>query len=181
MALQSNSDLEEERRLFYVATTRAEKQTILSYAERRFRYGNLVFCEPSRFIYEIDAEINPEYFDWADKPKEKGVDYNGGGETTYQKNYTKTSNIDLIKPKQASPVLKRNLVSTNKINTQAAPVDAQAIKSIKEGTQVQHDKFGNGTVLAIEGDFPNIKATIQFDLGGQKQLLLKYAKLKVIS
>ncbi len=180
MALMDKSDLEEERRLFYVAITRAEKQAFLSYAERRFKYGNPVFCEPSRFMDEIDSQYL-EYPDGREKPKERLVDYNGGGETTYQKNYTKTNNVDLLKPKQASPVLKRNLVSTNKISTQAAPVDAQAIKSIKEGAQVQHDKFGNGTVLALEGDFPNIKATIQFDLGGQKQLLLKYAKLKVIS
>ncbi len=179
MALMDKSDLEEERRLFYVAVTRAEKQAFLSYAERRFKYGNPVFCEASRFIDEIDSQYL-EYPDGGEKPKERLIDFDGG-EKTYQKNYTKTSNIDLIKPKQASPVLKRNLVSTNKINTQAAPVDAQAIKSIKEGTLVQHDKFGNGTVLALEGDFPNIKATIQFDLGGQKQLLLKYAKLKVIS
>ena len=179
MALMDKSDLEEERRLFYVAITRAEKQAFLSYAERRFKYGNPVFCEPSRFMDEIDSQYL-EYPDGGEKPKERLVDYNGGGETTYQKNYTKSSNIDLLKPKQASPVLKRNLVSTNNINTQAAPVDAQAIKSIKEGTQVQHDKFGNGTVVALEGDFPNIKATIQFNLGGQKQLLLKYAKLKVL-
>ena len=180
MALQDKSDLEEERRLFYVAITRAEKQAFLSYAERRFRYGNPVFCEASRFIDEIDSQYL-DFPEGGEKPKERLVDYNGGGgEISYQKNYTKNSNIDLLKPKQASPVLRRNLVSTNKINTQVAPIDAQAIKSIKEGTLVQHDKFGNGTVLALEGDFPNIKATIQFDLGGQKQLLLKYAKLKVL-
>ena len=72
------------------------------------------------------------------------------------------------------------MVSTNKVNTQAAPIDAAEIKSIKEGTVVQHDKFGKGSVLAVEGDFPNLKATINFDIGGQKQLLLKYAKLKII-
>ena len=178
MALMDKSDLEEERRLFYVAVTRAEKQAFLSYAVRRFKYGNPVFCEASRFIDEIDSQYI-EYPDGGEKPKERLVDFDRG-ETSYQKNYTKTSNIDLIKPKQASPVLKRNLVSTNNINTQATPIDAQAIKSIREGTLVQHDKFGNGTVLALEGDFPNIKATIQFDAGGQKQLLLKYAKLKLV-
>lgn len=182
MALMDKSDLEEERRLFYVAVTRAEKQAFLSYAERRFKYGNPVFCEASRFIDEIDSQY---------------LEYPDGGERTASPTpskggelYTQSSPIrgdkrgayvDLLKPKQTSPVLKRNLVSTNNMNTQAAPVDAQAIKSIKEGTLVQHDKFGNGTVLALEGDFPNIKATIQFDLGGQKQLLLKYAKLKVLS
>ena len=180
MTLMDKSDLEEERRLFYVAVTRAETRATLSYAERRFRYGNHVMCEPSRFIDEIDDKYL-EYIDLPEKSKEPRVfDYNGGGERSFQKNTTRSSNVDLIKPKQASPLLKRNLVSTNNINTQAAPIDAAEIRSIKEGTQVQHEKFGKGNVLAVEGDFPNIKATIQFDLGGQKQLLLKYAKLKVI-
>jgi len=137
-------------------------------------------CEPSRFIDEIDEKYI-EFLDTPEKSKETRVfDYNGGGDKSYQKNGSRSSNVDLIKPKQASPLLKRNLVSTNNINTQAAPIDAAEIRSIKEGTQVQHEKFGKGNVLAVEGEFPNIKATIQFDLGGQKQLLLKYAKLKVI-
>lgn len=176
MALMDKSDLEEERRLFYVAITRAEKQAFLSYAQHRFKYGNHITCEPSRFIDEIDSQYI-EYPDGGSKPEHFPIDY--GRENAYRRMGI-PSDIELLKPKQLSPILKRNLVSTNKINTQATPIDAQAIKSIKEGTQVQHDKFGNGTVLALEGDFPNIKATIQFDLGGQKQLLLKYAKLKVV-
>ena len=178
MVLQDKTQLEEERRLFYVAITRAEKQAFLSYAERRFRYGNHIFCEPSRFIDEIDQKYL-EYQDIPEKKEKRVVEFNREENTTYQR---KTGgHVDLIKPKQASPVLKRNLVSTSNINTQAAPVDAEAIKSIKEGTIVQHDKFGKGNVLAIEGVYPNLKATISFDIGGQKQLLLKYAKLKVIA
>jgi DNA helicase-2/ATP-dependent DNA helicase PcrA len=179
MVLQDKTELEEERRLFYVAVTRAEKQAFLSYAERRFRYGNHIFCEPSRFIDEIDQKYL-EYEDIGEKPKEKRiVDFKREENTTYQRK-PGSSNVELIKPKQASPVLKRNLVSASNINTQQTPIDAEAIRSIKEGTLVQHDKFGKGNVLAIEGDYPNLKATISFDIGGQKQLLLKYAKLKVI-
>jgi DNA helicase-2/ATP-dependent DNA helicase PcrA len=177
MTLMDKEDLEEERRLFYVAITRAETKATLSYAERRFRYGNHVMCEPSRFIDEIDSQFI-EYPE--EKPKEKRIIEFKREENSFQQNSTRSSNVDLLKPKQASPLLKRNLVSTNAVNTQAAPIDAAEIKSIKEGTVVQHEKFGKGSVLAIEGDFPNIKATINFDLGGQKQLLLKYAKLKVI-
>ncbi len=177
MTLLDKSDLEEERRLFYVAITRAEKKATLSYAERRFRYGNHVMCEPSRFIDEIDSQ----FIDYPEeKPKEKRIIDFKRDENSFQQNNTKGSNVNLIKPKQASPVLKRNLVSANAVSTQAAPIDAAEIKSIKEGTLVQHEKFGKGSVLAVEGDFPNIKATINFDLGGQKQLLLKYAKLKVM-
>ncbi|HEX7414172.1 MAG TPA: 3'-5' exonuclease, partial [Bacteroidia bacterium] len=178
MALQDKSDLEEERRLFYVAITRAEKQAILSYAQRRFRYGNHIFCEPSRFMDEID----PQYLDLLDVPDSPNPSKGGEfyAQSSPYRGDKRGASVNLIKPKQASPTLKRNLISTQNINTQAAPIDAQVIKSIKEGTIVQHDKFGKGAVLALEGDFPNIKATIQFDLGGQKQLLLKYAKLKVL-
>ena len=177
MTLMDKDDLEEERRLFYVAITRAEKKATLSYAERRFRYGNHIMCEPSRFIDEIDSQFI-EYPE--EKPKEKRIIDFKRDENSFQQNTARGNSIDLLKPKQASPILKRNLVSTNAVNTQVAPIDAAEIRSIKEGTIVQHEKFGKGSVLAIEGDFPNIKATINFDLGGQKQLLLKYAKLKVI-
>ena len=176
MVLQSRDELEEERRLFYVAITRAEKQAFLSFAERRFRYGNHVFCEPSRFIDEIDSKFLDFPEAEEDKP-ERIVDFNPE-KGFYQKKTS--SNIELMKPKQASPALKRNLVSASKANSNSAPVDVEAMKNIKEGTSVQHDKFGNGKVIALEGSFPNLKATIVFDGAGQKQVLLKYAKLKVL-
>ena len=84
-----------------------------------------------------------------------------------------------MKPKQAvSPALRSNLIPANKTNS--VPVDIEAMKNIKEGTTVQHDKFGTGKVIVLEGSFPNLKATIMFDIAGQKQVLLKYAKLKVV-
>jgi DNA helicase-2/ATP-dependent DNA helicase PcrA len=176
MVLQSRDELEEERRLFYVALTRAEKQAFLSYAERRFRYGNHVFCEPSRFIDEIDPKF-VEFPEAREESKYGHVDFDRD-RSAYQK---KSPSVELMKPKQASPTLKRNLVSANKANSQSAPVDIDAVKSIKEGTVVQHEKFGTGKVILLDGVFPNIKATIQFDSAGQKQLLLKYAKLKIVT
>lgn len=179
MVLQSRTELEEERRLFYVALTRAEKQAFLSYAERRFRYGNHVFCEPSRFIDEIDEkfvvlpEEAPSAFE--STPSKKNWDFDR--DTVSLK---KTKNVEQIKPKEVNPVLRRNLVSANKANSAGEPMDSEVIKSIREGTVVQHEKFGNGKVLSLEGAFPNIKATIHFDGTGPKQLLLKYAKLKVV-
>jgi DNA helicase-2/ATP-dependent DNA helicase PcrA len=176
MVLQSNDDLEEERRLFYVAITRAEKQAILSFAERRFRYGNHVFCEPSRFIDEIDAKFLdfPDKEEQSEKP-ERIVDFNPE-KGFYQKKGSST--IEQMKPKQVSPALRSNLVAANKL--QSAPVDVEMIKGIVVGTTVQHDKFGTGKVIILDGSFPNLKATILFDGAGQKQLLLKFAKLKVI-
>ena len=179
MTLMDKSDLEEERRLFYVAVTRAEKQAFLSYAERRFRYGNHVMCEPSRFIDEIDSQFL-EFMDVQEKPKDKRLFDFQAAEKSFQKNTERGSQVDLLKPKQATPVLKKNLVAANQLQTKAAPIDADAIRSIQEGSIVEHDKFGKGQVLSVEGDFPNIKASINFDVGGQKQLLLKYAKLKLV-
>ncbi|MGZ3863823.1 MAG: ATP-dependent helicase [Bacteroidia bacterium] len=180
MVLQSRDELEEERRLFYVAITRAEKQAFLSFAERRFRYGNHVFCEPSRFIDEID----PKYLDFPDKIEEKSeriVDFNPDRGFSDKGSYQKKSGgaVEHLKPKQASPTMRTNLVAANKAQ-QSAPVDVEAMKKIAVGTVVQHDKFGNGKVIVLDGSFPNLKATILFDGAGQKQLLLKFAKLKVI-
>ncbi|MGZ6491669.1 MAG: ATP-dependent DNA helicase, partial [Bacteroidia bacterium] len=87
--------------------------------------------------------------------------------------------VEHLKPKQASPTMRTNLVAANKAQ-QSAPVDVEAMKKIAVGTVVQHDKFGNGKVIVLDGSFPNLKATILFDGAGQKQLLLKFAKLKVI-
>ncbi|HXB41467.1 MAG TPA: UvrD-helicase domain-containing protein [Bacteroidia bacterium] len=176
MVLQSRTELEEERRLFYVALTRAEKQAFLTFAERRFRYGNHVFCEPSRFIDEIDEKFidMPEEAPTKSENKEWDFDH----EISLKK--TK-SNVEQLKPKEVNPSLRKNLVSANKAISQNAPIDSSVIKSIREGTSVQHEKFGIGKVLTLEGIFPNIKATIHFDVSGPKQLLLKYAKLKILS
>jgi DNA helicase II / ATP-dependent DNA helicase PcrA len=177
MVLQSRDELEEERRLFYVAITRAEKQAFLTFAERRFRYGNHVFCEPSRFIDEIDAK----YLDYPDKEEqserpERIVDFNPE-KGFYQKKSGGT--VEQMKPKQGvSPALRSNLIPAGK--TSNVPVDIEAMKNIVVGTTVQHDKFGTGKVIILDGAFPNLKATILFDGAGQKQLLLKFAKLKVV-
>jgi len=176
MVLQDRAELEEERRLFYVALTRAEKQAFLCYAERRFRYGNHVFCEPSRFIDEIDEQFIHFMEEAPRKQENKTWDFDR--DTISLK---KPKTVEQIKPKEVNPALRRNLVSANKANAGGAPMDSEVIKSIKEGTLVQHEKFGNGKVLSLEGSFPNIKATIHFDGTGPKQLLLKYAKLKVLA
>lgn len=176
MVLQSRTELEEERRLFYVALTRAEKQAFLSYAERRFRYGNHVFCEPSRFIEEIDEK-------YLDRPEEETPSQKENKAWDFDRDAVslkKPKTVEQIKPKEVNPALRRNLVSAGKANSQSVPVDMEAVKGIKEGTTVQHEKFGTGKVLSIEGSFPNIKATIDFAGTGPKQLLLKYAKLKVL-
>jgi len=169
LSLTDRADLEEERRLFYVALTRAEKRAILSYATTRFRWGNLIYCEPSRFIFEIDsqylhmpAENNDRIFgeEIITKPK---LDFNKTKKEFVQR-----------------PVMGKKLVKVNAAKKATTDFDTESLRDLQIGTQVQHDRFGNGQVTALEGDFPNNKATILFEGIGQKQLLIKFAKLRIV-
>jgi DNA helicase-2/ATP-dependent DNA helicase PcrA len=181
MALQSRAELEEERRLFYVAITRAEKQLTLSYAVSRYKWGNLISCEPSRFI----AEINPDFindqtalvtrindFDrqrnWSDFGKRNSpVTSSGRTETAVVHpggNFKKVSALKSAPAETAASL----------------PFEADDAGSITTGMDVEHQKFGTGRVILIEGTYPELKATVAFPGHGNKQLLLKYAKLRIV-
>jgi len=169
MSLNSRQDLEEERRLFYVAITRAEKAAILSYAENRYRWGNLTVCEPSRFLEEIDSEFiefpRKVGFHPSDHHKFKsGIDPE---KKTINKPYTKEHF-------QNSPH-KPLSDDENKI-----PFEESDSDKIMTGMQVEHQRFGQGKVISIEGYGPSRKATVFFPVVGQKQLLLKFARLRII-
>lgn len=170
MALNSRSDLEEERRLFYVAITRAENKLTLSYSTSRFKFGTLISCEPSRFLDEIDAQYLE--LDFTAKPVNSGKlsfddERNAWGkrEDTFSKPKTpvKTTSI-LAKAHVPSPGFK--------------PSDTS---NLQVGMEVEHERFGFGKVISLEGNKPDIKATIFFKEIGQKQLLLKFAKLSIIN
>ena len=168
MSLMSRSDLEEERRLFYVAITRAEKALVISYAMYRFRYGQTVSSEPSRFISDIDSShielINANPYRTPDRPQVK---------STWQAKAA-------AKP-QAETTFKMPAKFKSIDKATARPVANDLFTAdIMPGMIVEHDKFGRGKVLQIEGVDANCKATVFFDGFGQKQLLMKYAKLKVI-
>ncbi|TND09653.1 MAG: DNA helicase II / ATP-dependent DNA helicase PcrA [Bacteroidetes bacterium] len=164
LSLNSRSDLEEERRLFYVALTRAEKRATLSYASTRYRWGNLTSCEPSRFLEEIDTR----YIEYANRAAKASV-HPSDDEPVFQRR-------EIVKTATVPP--KKNLV---KVNAAAGSgYDNSHLKELAVGMQVQHERFGNGKVVAMEGAFPNSKATVAFEGVGQKQLLLKFAKLKIV-
>lgn len=170
-SLNSRADLEEERRLFYVAITRAEKQATLSFAETRYQWGNLVFCEPSRFIDEID----PRFIDFPRKAKEMPSD----------KSYKTTEHsFKFRKPGgNGSQHLTKMSDSLKKTPPpQAADPDFRPSppEEIQPGMQVEHQRFGKGKVQAVEGAGQNRKATVFFKQAGQKQLILKFAKLKIV-
>lgn len=175
MSLTSRIDLEEERRLFYVAITRAEKEAVLSFAASRYKWGNLIFCEPSRFIEEIDRSCLEFMFsETSQAPKPQ----NNYETNNYKGNYSKPKNS--LPPKRNEPpkIIHTTPKNLKKITpTISANQESAADLNLSIGTRVQHQKFGQGMVEAIDAG----KATINFNSAGKKQLLLKFAKLEILN
>jgi DNA helicase-2/ATP-dependent DNA helicase PcrA len=173
MSLNSRTDLEEERRLFYVATTRAENKLTLSYATSRFKFGTLISCEPSRFLDEIDARYLE--LDFTAKP------VSGNNPFFDDERSAWSSKSDTFsKPKAPSPAPKTTSILA-KAHVPSAGFAPSDTSNLQVGMEVEHERFGYGKVISLEGNKPDIKATIFFKEIGQKQLLLKFAKLKIIS
>ena len=167
MMLSSRDDLEEERRLFYVAITRAESKLTLSYALTRYRFGSLKTCEPSRFLEEIDADfikINQKYAN-SFTPHVLTRDSNSTARSFI-------SNVQSTASNRPSP----NAV-VHKPSANFAPSDTS---NLAEGMKVEHPKFGFGTVTKMEIQGVNRKAHIAFEKAGEKTLLLSFAKLRVL-
>ncbi|MFD0792171.1 ATP-dependent helicase [Mucilaginibacter litoreus] len=174
MSLNSRSDLEEERRLFYVAITRAEYKLTISYATSRFKFGTLISCEPSRFLDEIDAKYLE--LDFTAKPAP-------AASASYQDERAawsrKPDAFSKPKPAPAAPVKTTSILAKAHIPSPGfKPSDTS---NIQVGMEVEHERFGFGKVISLEGNKPDIKATIFFKEIGQKQLLLKFAKLSIIT
>ena len=170
MSLNSRSDLEEERRLFYVATTRAENKLTLSYATSRFKFGTLINCEPSRFLDEIDAQYLE--LDFTAKPVSSQNPFFDDERSAWGKR-----GDTFLKPK-AAPVKTTSILAKAHVPSPGfAPSDTSGLQV---GMEVEHERFGFGKVISLEGKKPDIKATIFFKEIGQKQLLLKFAKLRIM-
>ncbi len=183
MSMSTRSELEEERRLFYVALTRAEHQAYLTYAQSRYRWGKLVDSEPSRFIEEIDDKfldhLNPiETSNYRYKPL-MNIDVFGDIDK---------SKLRLAKPIASKPPAYLNTQANDKPNVRKLkPVSGIKTEGsnlfetkLAIGNVVMHERFGKGQIISIEGIGADKKAEIKFDVGGLKKLLLKFAKLDVI-
>ena len=174
-SLSTREELEEERRLFYVALTRAETKLVLSHAESRYRWGNLTLSEPSRFIEEID----PSLIERTKKASFRGTSsFNEGVNFSnpFSKNFQeKRVYQKRVEQKQHTPYI-NNGASTNS----SSDFVAASPEEIVEGMRVMHQKFGQGNVIKVEGIGPNKKATVVFDECGTKQLMLKFAKLNIL-
>ena len=180
MSMNTRSELEEERRLFYVALTRAEKVAYLSYAQTRYRWGKLVDAEPSRFLEEIDDQFLNYIAPKVPEPSvnrfvDKSIFDDAPKGIRFQKPIQrKKMERDLAKKKEI--ILPKNLkkISQAAINTNL--FDGNVVV----GNIVEHNRFGAGEVIALEGKGPNQKAEIKFSTVGKKKLLLQFAKLRVI-
>ncbi len=171
MSSGSREELEEERRLFYVALTRAEKQAFFSYAISRFQWGKITDAEPSRFLSEVDAE----YLELLNPPSEQRfVNHSGLRSDLFDDNPPRFVPKKAAEPKKVAVKTPQKLtpVSSAKISGGGTTDD------IAVGDRVRHDRFGQGTVEFLDGTDPqNIKAKVKFDHEGEKNLILKFAKL----
>jgi DNA helicase-2/ATP-dependent DNA helicase PcrA len=174
MSLNSRSDLEEERRLFYVATTRAETKLTLSYATSRFKFGTLINCEPSRFLDEIDAKYLE--LDFSARPQSSQSSFFNDEREAWTTRSSKSTDT-FSKPKQQPVKTTAMLAKAHVPSPNFAPSDTS---NLQVGMEVEHERFGFGKVISLEGNKPDVKATIFFKEIGQKQLLLKFAKLSIL-
>ena len=160
MNIDSRNGLEEERRLFYVALTRAKNKVNISYSQTRYRWGNLDYCEPSRFISEID----PLYVENNSVNEEKN------------KIQIKSESFNSINKPNASMIKK-----LKKIDLFYKNKNVKKNIDVESGIYVYHERFGKGLVTLVEGTGSDRKALIDFEKFGRKKLLLNFAKLKILN
>jgi DNA helicase-2/ATP-dependent DNA helicase PcrA len=199
MSTDNPKDLEEERRLFYVALTRAEKSAVITYAALRYKWGIQNSCAPSRFIKEVDTrylDLPPDFYPLLPGAGQDAPEMDRFVPDSYRKIMERRSqppNIQvggrrLVNVNQVTESGTSRSADTSRIarnagepGTNRPPKDfiPSSPELIKVGSRVEHPRFGIGEVTIIEGADSNIKATVEFPIG-KKQLLLKFAKLRVI-
>jgi len=179
MSINTREEIEEERRLFYVAITRAKTRLYLTYANTRYKFGSLIQCEQSRFIEEMPAEFIDRSFAgggvrnqspsnlWGSAFERMHRGFGNASEKK-EKSFVSTLVSGATKPKEVAHVPSPNF----------APSDTS---KLEVGMRVEHQKFGFGEVLKLEGSSHNPVATIKFDLNGEKKIMLNYAKLMIVS
>ncbi len=196
MAINTREELEEERRLFYVVVTRAKQRLWITYANTRYRFGQLVQNEPSRFIEEIPEQSMDRSFagggsknqlggsKWGkssafDRMRGKNVDDGESGKVSQQSGTYYNSGADVAKsapsylpPKGIPPKVKEHVPS--------ADFTASDTSNLQEGQKVEHQKFGFGEVMKMEGAAHNPIATVKFEHNGEKKIMLNYAKLRIL-
>ncbi|WP_287677593.1 UvrD-helicase domain-containing protein [Bacteroides sp.] len=194
MSSDSPRALEEERRLFYVAITRAEENCFISYAKNRYKYGKPEFCNPSRFL----KDINPAFLKMPADSGFTSVRNEGYTKRNYERGYERNETYRSSGPSMfdggempqepvrfVKPVPPRNLkrivpVSQNPAVSRSAELGKADTHGVEVGRLIEHERFGRGEVVRLEGSGDNCKATVRFENAGDKQLLLKFARFKII-
>ena len=194
MSSDSPRALEEERRLFYVAITRAEENCFISYAKNRYKYGKPEFCNPSRFL----KDINPAFLKMPADSGFTSVRNEGYTKRNYERGYERNETYRSSGPSMfdggempqepvrfVKPVPPRNLkrivpVSQNPAVSRSAETGKTDTHGVEVGRLIEHERFGRGEVVRLEGSGDNCKATVKFENAGDKQLLLKFARFKII-
>ncbi len=173
MSMNSREDLEEERRLFYVAVTRSKRFLTLSYAVTRYKFGQLNYCDASRFIDEIEEE-NKVFFGQREKPRPEPKFEDGNSKWYLSKSVQK-------KEPEKAPAYEppKHLTKINKAAREGAVLSSD-LKQLQVGMKVLHEKFSEGKVVSLEGNGDNKIATIFFDGIGNKKIMLKFAKLQIV-
>jgi DNA helicase-2/ATP-dependent DNA helicase PcrA len=170
MTQESEQGVEEERRLFYVAITRAEDNATITFARTRYKYGESSFCRPSRFI----GEIHPDFIEFTGE-QTKIPDPQGrfAPKQPQTRSFTQST-------APAKPGYNFKKINQTQGTTPPASFNGNSVGNLAPGVIIEHIRFGKGKILNIEGQPPNAKATVKFDNAGVKQLLLKFAKLKIL-
>ena len=199
MGGESPRALEEERRLFYVAITRAEEHCYLSYAKSRYRYGKMEFGSPSRFLRDIDTRFlqlpagmgmartvdeGAQRFRSEMEGSRSAYGQGAGSRSSYGQGAGSRPGYgqsDRPKAQLIAPTLPRNLKRVSAAaGSASASAPSAAVTGVSAGQTIAHERFGVGTVLKVEGTGENAKATIRFENAGEKQLLLRFARFKVV-
>jgi DNA helicase II / ATP-dependent DNA helicase PcrA len=179
MSINTREELEEERRLFYVAITRAKGRLYLTYTNTRYKFGSLIQSDQSRFIDEIPVEHIDRSFAgggvknqtpgnmWGNAFERMQRGFGSGNSQPAEKNFVSTLVNGNNKPKEVAHVPSPNFVPSD-------------ITKLEAGMRVEHQKFGFGEVIKLEGSGHNPVATIRFDVNGEKKIMLNYAKLMIV-
>jgi DNA helicase II / ATP-dependent DNA helicase PcrA len=175
MSINTREELEEERRLFYVAITRAKHRLWLTYANTRYRFGNLIQNEPSRFIEELPEErLDKAYAGGGNNRNASGRSYN-----PFEKVKSVWKGPETSRPAE-KPAYLTTTIAKPKEHVPSADFAPSDTSNLQAGQKVEHQKFGYGEVLKMEGAAHNPIATVKFEHNGEKKIMLNYAKLRIV-
>jgi len=188
--MDSMRGLEEERRLFYVAITRAEEHCYLSFAKSRYKFGKTEFSSPSRFLKDIDVrylslpqgeQISRQVDEGASRFRQQHMGVRFGTSSSQQQPMgprfrESSSRVQTI----PTPPETRRLIKVSSVVSSSRPSASPAVAGLQVGNVIEHERFGVGDVVSVVGTGDNCKATVRFRNAGEKQLLLKFARFKVI-